>query len=109
MFNGMITAAAAPQGNPLMSLLPLVLIFGIFYLMLIRPQQKKQKQHVQMLNSLKAGDKIITAGGIYGQIERVLDQNTFIVEIADGVKVKLSKNGIAGLAQNPEQEANKDK
>ncbi|QAR34327.1 preprotein translocase subunit YajC [Geovibrio thiophilus] len=100
MFNGtMLAANAQPgQGGALIQLLPLILIFAIFYFLLIRPQQKRQKKHAQMLDALKAGDEVILAGGIYGKIDRVADQNTFIVEIADGVKVKSAKSGVASVA-----------
>lgn len=99
MFNGTILAANAQGGtSAFVQLLPLVLIFAIFYFLLIRPQQKRQKKHAEMLDALKAGDSIILAGGIHGRIDRVADNNAFIVEIADGVKIKTDKNGVAGLA-----------
>lgn len=93
-------AAAAPSG-PLGSLgvlgnfLPIILIFVVFYFLLIRPQQKRQKEHGSMLDSLKTGDMILTNGGIYGTITSVVDTQTFIVEIASGIKVKVAKGGIA--------------
>lgn len=98
MFNNIAYAAdaAAPQqGSPFAPLLMMAVIFGIFYFLLIRPQQKKQKEHINMLNSIKAGDEIITGGGIYCKVTKVLDNNNFMVEIADGVSVKMTKNGIA--------------
>jgi preprotein translocase subunit YajC len=97
MFNSIAYAADAPaaQGSPFAPLLMMVVIFGIFYFLLIRPQQKKQKEHVNMLNAIKAGDELITGGGIYCKVTKVLDNNTFLVEIADGITVKLTKNGIA--------------
>ncbi|MGA1847571.1 preprotein translocase subunit YajC [Deferribacter abyssi] len=96
MFESIAYAAGGQQAqNPIAAFLPLILIFVIFYFLLIRPQQKRQKQHQQMLESLKAGDEIITSGGIYGKIDRVLDQNTFLVEIANGIKVKLVKSAVS--------------
>lgn len=96
MFESIAYAANGAQGqNPIAAFLPLILIFVIFYFMLIRPQQKRQKQHQQMIDSLKAGDEIITSGGIYGKIDKVIDQNTFLVEIANGVKIKVVKNAIS--------------
>ncbi|ADD69213.1 preprotein translocase, YajC subunit [Denitrovibrio acetiphilus DSM 12809] len=97
MFNSIAHAAdgAAAQGSPLAPFIPLILIFAIFYFLLIRPQQKKQKQHVAMLNSITAGDEIMTGGGMYGKVLKVIENNTFIVEIASGVTIKLAKNGIA--------------
>lgn len=101
MFNNIAYAMTPPQGagaqggNPFAPMIMLVLIFGIFYFLLIRPQQKKQKEHNAMLNSVKAGDEIITTGGVYAKIDKVIDQNTYIAEIDNGVKIKLAKNGVA--------------
>lgn len=88
------TSASSPFGV-LGNFLPIILIFVVFYFLLIRPQQKKQKQHVSMLDSLKAGDNILLNGGLYGTIISVIDTQTFQVEIASGVKVKVAKGGIA--------------
>ncbi len=78
------------------SILPLILIFVVFYFLLIRPQQKKAKEHRQMLDNLKKGDKVITAGGIYGVVESV-GNNTIVLKIAENVKVKYGKGYIASL------------
>jgi preprotein translocase subunit YajC len=83
-------------GGLLGSLLPLVLIFVIFYFLLIRPQQKKAKEHKNMLDNLKKGDKIITSGGIYGIIEAV-GANTITIKVGENVKVKLGKPYVAAL------------
>ncbi len=72
-------------------LLPMVLIFGVFYMLLIRPQQKKAKQHREMLGALRRGDRIVTSGGIIGLITKVVDANELIVEIAQGVRVRLAR------------------
>ena len=77
--------------------LPLILIFGVFYILLIRPQQKKVKQHREMLNNLKRGDKVITSGGIIGTISKVGDNKELIVEIAEGVEIKIAPGMIADL------------
>jgi preprotein translocase subunit YajC len=96
MFESIAYAAGAPAGgNPIGAFLPLILIFVIFYFLLIRPQQKRQKKHQEMLAALKAGDEIITSGGIHGKIDKVLDEQTFLVEIANGVKVTLSRSAVA--------------
>ncbi|GAB6183763.1 preprotein translocase subunit YajC [Thermodesulfovibrio hydrogeniphilus] len=88
------------QGDPIMSLiaslLPLILIVVVFYFLLIRPQQKRAKEHRQMLENLKRGDKVITIGGIYGVVESV-NPNTVVLKIAENVKVKFSKQSIAAL------------
>ena len=78
--------------------IPLILIFVIFYFFLIRPQQKKVKDHKVMVENLKRGDKVITSGGITGTIERLIDNDKVEVEIAENVKVEVVKaTGIQGL------------
>ena len=98
-----------------MNFIPLILMFVIFYFLLIRPQQKKAKEHREMIGSLKKGDKIITSGGIYGTITGVED-NIITVEIAEKVRVKVSRGNVAGLAQTSQpvlpakgKDAEKDK
>lgn len=94
--------AQAPQGqgqelpNPIISFLPIILIFGIFYFLLIRPQQKKQKEHEQMVKALKKNDEIITTGGIHGTIVNV-KEDTFSVRVDENVKLEISKSAVAGL------------
>ena len=85
-------------------LIPLILIFVIFYFFLIRPQQKKVKEHKLMVENLKRGDKVVTAGGIVGRVERIIDNDKIEVEISDNVKVEIIKStGIQGLVtQNQE-------
>ena len=77
------------------SLVPLILIFVIMYFLLIRPQQKKVKEHKAMVQSLQRGDRIVTQGGIFGKITRVRDDNEVEVEIADGVQVKVVQSTVA--------------
>lgn len=89
------------QGSGLMGFLPLVLIFVIFYFLLIRPQQKRSKEHKKMLDNLKKGDKIILSGGEYGVIEEVRP-NTITVKIAENVRVKYGKAYIAALRETEE-------
>jgi len=82
---------------------PLILIFVIFYFFLIRPQQKKVKEHKLMVDSLKRGDQIITSGGIVGTVERVLENDKAEIMISDNVKVEVIRStGIQGLAKAPE-------
>ena len=77
--------------------IPLILIFVIFYFFLIRPQQKKVKEHKAMVEALKRGDKVITSGGIVGTVERVIDNEKVEVMIADNVKVEIVRaTGIQG-------------
>ena len=80
----------------LFSLLPMVLIFLVFYFLLIAPARKKQRKHEEMLGALKNGDKIVTNGGILGTVVGVSD-HVVQVRIADGVKVDVAKHAIAGL------------
>lgn len=86
-------SAGGPFGS-LMSIAPLVLLFVIFYFLLIRPQQKKAKEHKQMLSEVQKGDNVITNSGIYGRVISVQDE-TVTVEIAENVKVKIAKDAIA--------------
>ena len=89
------------EGSGIGQFIPLILIFVIFYFFLIRPQQKKVKEHKAMVESLKRGDKVITSGGITGTVERLIDNDKVDVEIADNVKVEIVKaTGIQGLLNN---------
>ena len=83
--------------------IPLILIFVIFYFFLIRPQQKKVKEHKAMVESLKKGDKVVTSGGITGTISRVIDNDKVEVEIADNVTVEVIRGtGIQSLMNSQE-------
>ena len=82
--------------------LPLILIFAVFYFLLIRPQQRKVKQHKEMLSNLKRGDKIITSGGIIGTINKVSDNRELIVEVSDNVEIKIAPGMVADLYVIPE-------
>ena len=91
------------EGSGIGQFIPLILIFVIFYFFLIRPQQKKVKEHKSMIESLKRGDKVITSGGITGTVERVIDNDKIEVEIAENVKVEIVKaTGIQGLLNTQE-------
>ena len=84
--------------------IPLILIFVIFYFFLIRPQQKKVKEHKAMVQALKRGDKVVTSGGIVGSIERVIDNDKVEVLISENVKVEVVRStGIQSLLNNTEQ------
>ena len=90
------TAAGGAGGFSLQGLLPFILIFIIFYFLLIRPQQKKVKQHKLMVESLKRGNKVLTAGGILGVVTKAIDgSETVSVEIASGVTVELARQMIS--------------
>lgn len=86
-------AGAAGQSNPLVTFLPLILVFVVFYFFMIRPQMKKQKEMTNYRSSLKRGDKVITTGGIYGRIYEVKD-NYVMMEVGGDVKLKVDKNAL---------------
>jgi len=92
------------QGGGFSAFLPLILMFAIFYFLLIRPQQKKTKQHREMISSLKKGDRIITSGGIHGRITGTSD-TTLTVEIAEKVRVKVNRGNVMALTQTTPQPA----
>ena len=100
-----ISPAYAQAGGGLAgveSLLPLVLIFVVFYFLLIRPQQKKQKAHREMLGELRRGDRIVTAGGVIGTITRVNSETELTVEIAEGVRVKVVRGMVSDVIAKTE-------
>ena len=101
-------AEAAPAGGGFASLIPLILIMVIFWVLLIRPQQKRMKEHAELIKGLKKGDKVITGGGIYGRITHVKD-GVAMVEIADGVIIKTKQDTIGGLQESPKPLEKKDK
>ncbi|MEK9662149.1 MAG: preprotein translocase subunit YajC [Alphaproteobacteria bacterium] len=92
-----ITPAYAQDGGGLgglESMLPLILIFVVFYFLLIRPQQKRAREHREMLSAIRRGDRIITGGGIIGTVTRVKDDDELTVEIAEGVKVSVARSTV---------------
>lgn len=104
-----IAHAMAPQGGGgggaqgFTAFVPLILIFVIFYFLLLRPQQKKAKEHRNFLDSLKTGDAVVTSGGIHGRITSVEDA-VVTLEIADKVRVRVSKNQIAGATERKKKQ-----
>lgn len=94
------TQAGAPaQPGPLGMLMPFILMFGVIYFLIIRPQQKKMKEHQAELEKLKVGDEVITTAGIFGKITGITDK-VITVEISDGVRVKMLKGQVASV--NPD-------
>ncbi len=89
-------AAPEPQPGGLMSFLPLIILFAVFYFMLIRPQLKQAKQHKQLVSGLGKGDEIVTNGGLLGKIKEVGD-NFIVVEIAKETDVKIQKQSVAAV------------
>ncbi|MEQ9563981.1 MAG: preprotein translocase subunit YajC [Woeseiaceae bacterium] len=89
-------AQASPQGDPFGFLLPMLVIFGAFYFLLIRPQQKRQKAHTALVASLATGDEVLTAGGILGKVTAVSDLYATL-KIADNVEIKIQKSTVSAV------------
>jgi preprotein translocase subunit YajC len=92
-----IFAAAPAGGGGLITMLPILLILPVMYLLMIRPQQKKQKQWQEMLSGIKSGDRITTAGGIRGTIISIKDDAVIIKVAPDGIKMEVAKSAIASV------------
>ncbi|MBL3705057.1 preprotein translocase subunit YajC [Sulfitobacter sp. BDSS02] len=90
------------EGGAIAQFLPLILIFAIMYFLLIRPQQKKVKEHQAMVEAVRRGDQIITQGGIIGKVTKVKEDGEVEVEIAEGVKVRVVKSTIANVTSKTE-------
>ena len=95
-------AAGGAGASGLEAMLPLLLIFVVFYFLLIRPQQKKAKAHKAMLEAVRRGDKVVTGGGIIGTVNKVIDESEISVEIADGVKVRVQRGLLAAVLSKTE-------
>lgn len=89
-------AQDAPQADPFGFLLPMLIIFGAFYFLLIRPQQKRQKAHNELISALKTGDEVLTAGGILGVVTNVSDHYASL-KIADDVEIKVQKSTVSAV------------
>jgi len=94
----MASNPGAQQGNPYSGIIMLVIMFAIFYFLLIRPQQKRAKEHRQLIEALKVGDQVVTAGGIHGKIAAV-QESAVTVEVAAGVKIKLNRSSIVAVVE----------
>ena len=114
----MLISAAYAQGtgitgifdnqSALIQFLPLVLIFVVFYFLLIRPQQRKAKDHKTMLDALRRGDRVVTGGGIIGTVARVENPEEVTVDIADGVRVRVLRSTISSVLAKPDPAAARD-
>ncbi len=91
---------AGPDG--LAAFLPIILIFVVFYFLLIRPQQKKMKQHKEMLAGIRRGDRVVTGGGIVGTVTKVVDDNEVQVEIAENIRVRVQRALISSVLAKPQ-------
>ncbi len=90
------------EGNAFVQFVPIILIFVIMYFLMIRPQQKKMKEHQAMVDGLRRGDRVVTQGGLIGKVAKVRENNELEVEIADGVKVLVVQNTIAQVLSKTE-------
>ena len=91
------------EGSGIGQFIPLILIFVIFYFFLIRPQQKRVKDHKVMVAALKRGDQVVTSGGIVGKVERILGDDKIELQISDNVTVQVVQSTIQNLLNKPEQ------
>lgn len=98
----LLQAAENPQGTGWSFWIMMILIFVVFYFFMIRPQTKKQKELQKQREAMKKGDKVVTAGGIYGEIKEVQD-NTFIITIAKDITIKVDKGSVYASAENAQQ------
>ncbi len=94
-------AQSGGGGDMLTGLLPIILIFVVFYFLLIRPQQKKAKAHRELVAALRRGDRVVTAGGIMGVVARVNNEHEVLVEIAEGVRVRMVRSQITDVLSKP--------
>jgi preprotein translocase subunit YajC len=94
--------AAGGAGSAFASFVPLILIFAIMYFLLIRPQQRKVKEHQKMVAALRRGDQIVTQGGIIGKVSKVKDDNELEVEVAEGVRVRIVRGTVAQVISKTE-------
>ncbi|ABF63728.1 preprotein translocase subunit YajC [Ruegeria sp. TM1040] len=90
------------EGGAIAQFIPLILIFAIMYFLLIRPQQKKMKQHQNMVEALRRGDQVVTQGGVIGKVSKVKEDGELEIEIAEGVKVRVVKSTIAQVLNKTE-------
>jgi len=97
----MTPPSGGEQTNPFVQLIPLALIFVVFYFFLIRPQQKKQKERESLLDTVKKGDRVVTIGGIHGTIAGIdADKKTVLVQVSDNLKLKFDKSAISSIDKN---------
>lgn len=102
MFATPAYAQAAGAGGGASFLIPMILIFGIMYFLMIRPQQKKIKEHQNMVQALRRGDQVVTQGGLIGKVVKVKEDNELEVELAQGIKVRVVQSTIAQVLSKTE-------
>lgn len=92
----LLLQAAPPAGNPIVMFLPMILIFGVMYLFMIRPQQQREKARRATISAVKKGDRIVTIGGIHGTVDKV-DETTVLAQVDTSTKMRFEKNAIASI------------
>lgn len=97
MYDILLAASSGEGANPLITFLPLILIFVVFYFFIIRPQKKKEDQRRSMINAVKKGDKIVTIGGVHGTVTQV-DETSVLAQVDTNTKLRIDKNAIASIA-----------
>jgi len=90
-------AGPSPAGDLFAMLLPLVMIMGVFWFFLIRPQQRRMRDHQEMLKNIRRGDTVVTGGGIIGKVHKVMDDNELQVDIADNVRIRVLKGAVSDV------------
>lgn len=108
-FNPLVLAADPGTGGAFVQFLPFILIFGIFYFLLILPQQRQRKKVQEMLAELKTGDRVITSGGVYGTIVGFRDAHVVQLQVAQQLKIDVARSAITGLQAAEGEAAGKDK
>lgn len=104
-----LAQASAPAGGGIGGMLmPMLIVFAIFYFMLLRPQQRKEKERKEMINNLKTGTKVIFSGGIIGTVTNV-KEHTFVIKIADNVKVEVIRGAVSRILEKGEKAAEEEK
>jgi len=88
------SVAPGGSGGLIVQLLPFILIFAIIYFLILRPQQKRAKEHRDLVSALRRGDTVVTTGGMVGKVSKVVDDNEISVEVAEGVKIRLMRNSV---------------
>ncbi|RMF18896.1 MAG: preprotein translocase subunit YajC [Candidatus Dadabacteria bacterium] len=95
-------AGGAPPGGPVAALMPIIVMFVIFYFLLIRPQQKRVREHQELVDSLERGDEVVTQGGVHGVV-RALTENDVKIEVADGVVIRVERSAITRRTNGSEK------
>jgi preprotein translocase subunit YajC len=92
-----VPVAAEDAPSAMMSYLPFVLIFGVFYFLVIRPQQKKLVDQEKMIKALQRGDRVVTSGGIHGKIAKIESEGPLLIEVAEGVQIKIDRDNVVAM------------